>query len=665
MRRFTRTFLLRLLHASALASAAAPSAPAARDGIFTLGAIEVSGPRAAPADLLPARLTADALADLDRRDLATALPLLAGVTLINGGDRNEALVSVRGFDSRQVPLWVDGVPVYVPYDGNVDLRRFSTGDLALISVAKGFSSVLYGPNALGGAINAVSRRPQSPLEGTLSAFAGSGALRGFNARVGALRGAWYAQAYASYEQRDSFRVSDDFRPIATENGGDRENSFRRDEKASFKLGYTPNPTDEYAVGVSTQRGEKGNPPYAGADPRQRARFWRWPQWDKTSVYYVSTTQLAGGYVKPRLYYDTFENTLDAFDNATYRTQLLASSFRSIYDDYSWGASVESGLAPLGRHTLKSALHLKRDVHREHNVGQAVQTMRDETASLGLEHTWRPDDRLSLVGGVSFERRKNQHAQNRSGTGFVYFSANKNSSANPQLGVFYTPAPAATWHATIARKTRFPTLKDRYSYRLGQALPNPDLRPERALHYEVGYEGALAAGFRLRATAFLSQLNDAIIQVDNVARTAAGVALFQLQNFGRVENRGVELGLDQSPVKWLRWSASYTRLQRENNTALAIRLTDTPQHRVLATAEIKAGAGLSFHPSLEYATDRYSTSYGIVAPGYAVTNLHSRIRLPQGLTLSVGVTNLLDRNYALREGYPEAGREFTTRLDWKF
>lgn len=646
---------------------AAPPSPAAGSSgeVFVLGTFEVPGQALSPADALPAQLTAETLRQHERRDLAEALPLIPGVSLINVGERNEALVSVRGFDSRQVPLFLDGVPVYVPYDGNVDLRRFATGDAARVSVSKGFSSVLYGPNALGGAINVVSRRPQAAREGSLSTFAGSGGLRGFDARLGALRGAWYAQAHFGLEERDTVALSTDFRPAGAEDGGDRANSFRRDRKASFKLGYAPSAADEHAIGASIQQGEKGNPPYAGADPRQRARFWRWPQWDKTSVYYVSTTRIGGGYVKPRLYVDTFENVLDAFDNATYTTQALGSSFRSIYDDYTWGASVEGGLAPLARHTLKGALHFKRDVHREHNVGQAVQTMRDETASLALEDTWQPRRELSVVGGVSFERRRSQQAQNRSGTGFVDFPGNDNANANPQLGVFYTPAPGATWHATVARKTRFPTLKDRYSYRMGQALPNPGLRPERALHYEIGYTGPLAWGVRLRAAAFLGELSEAIVQVDNVAQTAAGAPLFQLRNFGRVENRGLELGLDQAPAKWLRWSASYTRLDRDNKTHPAIRLTDTPEHRVLATVELRPSAWLSLSPAYEYATDRYSTSYGIVAAGYAVAHLHARAELPEGFAVSAGATNLFDRNYALREGFPEAGREFVGRVEWRF
>lgn len=659
-----RTLPLAAGLAGLIAAAATPAAPPPAE-VFSLGSIEVVGRRESPADRLPVRLDDAVFQPLDRRDLAAALPLVPGVTLIHAGERNEALVSVRGFDSRQVPLFLDGVPVYVPYDGNVDLRRFSTGDVAFVSVARGFSSVLYGPNALGGAINVVSRRPRAPVEGALAAFAGGGGRRGFDARLGGVRGAWYAQAYLGVDASDTFRLASGFRPGPTENGGDRENASRRDRKASFKLGYTPSPDDEYALGVSVQRGEKDNPPYAGADPRQRARFWRWPQWEKTSVHYVSTTRLAGGYAKPRVYYDTFRNTLDAFDNATYTTQLLGSSFRSIYDDYTWGSALEGGLAPFSGHTLKGAFHFKRDVHRERNVGQAVQTMRDETASLALEDTWQAQRGLSFAGGVSFERRRSQEAQNRSGAGFVAFPANDNRTANPQLGAFYAPASGTTWHATVARKTRFPTLKDRYSYRMGQALPNPDLRPERALHYELGYEGPLAAGLRLRAAAFLGELQEAIVQVDDVARTATGAPLFQLRNFGRVGNRGFEIGLDQAPAKWLHWSASYTRLLRENKTAPALRLTDTPADRFVARAELRPLAGWSVLPIFEYATDRYSTSYGIVAAGYAVAHLHVRVDLPRGFALGAGITNLFDRSYALREGYPEPGRDFSTRLEWRF
>ncbi|MCS5517457.1 TonB-dependent receptor plug domain-containing protein [Pseudomonas qingdaonensis] len=72
---------------------------------------------------------------------------------------------MRGFDRLQVPVYIDGIPTYVPYDGNIDLGRFTTYDLSRIQVDKGFASLLYGPNTLGGAINLVTRRPVQEFEG--------------------------------------------------------------------------------------------------------------------------------------------------------------------------------------------------------------------------------------------------------------------------------------------------------------------------------------------------------------------------------------------------------------------------------------------------------------------------------------------------------------------
>ena len=88
----------------------------------------------------------------NRTDVSHALNILPGISLSNVGARNESTVFVRGFDSRQVPIFIDDVPVYISYDGYVDLARFTTFDLAEINVSKGFSSVLYGPNTIGGAI---------------------------------------------------------------------------------------------------------------------------------------------------------------------------------------------------------------------------------------------------------------------------------------------------------------------------------------------------------------------------------------------------------------------------------------------------------------------------------------------------------------------------------
>ena len=229
---------------------------------FALGEVLVVGAEDAGGDGTAARVTGEQADRAGRRSVAEAAALAPGVVYTRIGGRNEAAAYVRGFDTRQVPLFIDGIPVYVPYDGNVDMGRFDAFGLAELSIAKGYSPAIYGPNTLGGAINVVSLRPTQPEEVVARAGAFSGG--GFESalRAGLLRPAGYAQAGVSYRERDHYRVSDDFAPTATEDGGRRENSDSRDLQVSAKVAWTPGAKgDEFAVGFVRQDSEKGVPVY--------------------------------------------------------------------------------------------------------------------------------------------------------------------------------------------------------------------------------------------------------------------------------------------------------------------------------------------------------------------------------------------------------------------
>jgi iron complex outermembrane receptor protein len=82
-----------------------------------------------------------------------AIEYLPGVSVDHKAPRNQAGISITGFDTRQVPLYQDSIPIYVPFDGYVDLTRYLTSDVAEIQVAKGYTSPLLGPNLMGGVIN--------------------------------------------------------------------------------------------------------------------------------------------------------------------------------------------------------------------------------------------------------------------------------------------------------------------------------------------------------------------------------------------------------------------------------------------------------------------------------------------------------------------------------
>ncbi len=647
-----------------LAWAAGIPAQEAPAPVFTLGEVLVVGAEDGGHDGTAARVTGAQAEQRASRNLAEAAALAPGVTLTRVGGRNEEMAYVRGFDTRQVPLFLDGIPVYVPFDGNFDMGRFGVFDLGGLSVYKGYSPAILGPNTLGGAINVVTLRPTQPEELLVRAGVSSG--RGFDGalRGGLLRPNGYAQAGVSWRERDSFRVSSDFEPTETEDGGRRGNSDSRDLQVGAKLAWTPGDAgNEFAVAVVRQDGEKGVPVYAGSDPRVPVRYWRYTEWIKNSLYALGNVELGrGAYLKPRLYYDTYENTVKAYDDDTYTTQERRSSFTSIYDDYTFGGSLEAGLPAGERNQLRGAAHYKQDVHRERNAGERQYTMRDETVALGLEDRLRLTETWSLTGGASLEWRRSLQAEDPGGG--EDFGRNENTVFNPQAGLLYS-LTGGTFRATVARKSRFPTLKDRYSYRLGTALPNPDLEPETAMHYEAGYDGRATEHLRVRGAVFYSRLEDTIQRVDNVAQDDDGAWLYQVRNTGESEQAGVEAGIAWTVVEDLTAGADYMYLRRKNLNQPDLKPVDAPAHSLTLFGEWQPLPRLTVVPSVEYNSSRYSTSDGVKADGFWLCHLHAQWELPRGVELHGGVRNILDTNYELNEGYSEEGRSLYAGVQYRF
>jgi len=70
-----------------------------------------------------------------------------------------ATVRIQGLRGRYTQILADGLPLYGGQAGSLGLLQIPPMDLAQIEVIKGAASALYGPAALGGVVNLVSRRP--------------------------------------------------------------------------------------------------------------------------------------------------------------------------------------------------------------------------------------------------------------------------------------------------------------------------------------------------------------------------------------------------------------------------------------------------------------------------------------------------------------------------
>ena len=674
--------MMRTIGAWLVVATASASALAEDSNVFRLGDIQVTAKSIKEEGTGVQTVDQQQIQDFNRETVSRALNLESGITLANVGPRNESMVYVRGYDLRQVPVYVDGIPIYVPYDGYVDLARFNTFDLAEIEISKGFSSVLNGPNNFGGAINLISRRPTRLFEGDVGVGTylnddfGENGYRAF-ANIGTNQGSWYAQIGLSYLDKSQYALSDAFQAVsfipgnagrAAQPTGDRINSYNQDYKINLKLGYTPNATDEYAVNFIAQRGEKGVPSYAGDFPAAGAtgpRYWQWPYWDKTSYYFLSNTAIGeASYLKTRVYFDEFKNSLNQYTNSSYATLMTGSSGPSFYDDYTYGASVEGGTHLTPSNEMKLALHYKDDVHREHIINSKVQKFEDRIYSIGLEDNQQFGERLNVVAGVSYDYSETVEAQNLAFATQVMspFQTGDASGVNPAIGAFYKATDTGIARATFSQKTRFPTIKDRYSFRLGSAIPNPDLKPERVTHYEVGYADSWRDLAKFNTSVFYDDIRDLIQLVNNVASPGVGQNL----NIGKARYRGFELGGSVTPTTNLEFGANYTYIERENISSPTILLTDVPRHKVFAYGQWRFAESWRLIGSAEYNSDRVSSTNGQrIAGEFGIANAKLAWTIVRNTEVEFGVNNILDRNYQYIEGYPEEGRNYFVNLLYRF
>lgn len=678
-------------------------------GLFGLGAINLMG---------GTYITPEQTWYFAKQTLDQALTLAPGVTSSDGGSsRNERLIFVRGFDREQVPLYIDGVRVFMPYDNRLDFADFVTPDIAEIQIAKGYASVLDGPGAIGGAINLVTKRPTKEIEaeaGWTMSFARDGSYEGTTsfASAGTRQKYWYALVTGALYENTGWMLSDDFVPTANQGSGWRNNSERENWRVSAKVGVTPNATDEYAFSVIHQEASKGAP--LPVNNNWTLRYWDWPQRDLTNIYENSTTRIGeSSYVNTKAFYMMYNDSLYGYDNATLTTQTKPSAFRSYYNDTAYGAQIESGSDVTRWDTLKGAFFYRRDTHNEYQdmftnaragascgkIGTDQYAMQapcveptltsiQDTYSAAIENTIHVTSRVDFVTGVSYDWRVLQQAEgwalNETGyptasNGVYQYPTNTLDAPNWQSALVYRYQNDAKVYASVSQRTRFPTLFELFSLRFGSALPNPDLAPETATNWEIGWAGKVWNA-NLSTAFFYSDVTNFIesvyVNTPDPILNAGSAWVSQSQNVGNGHFIGWEGAADIPITSSLSTGGNVTLIRRDivNPRDSNFELTGVPDAKGIVYVKWYAIDGLSITPNVQWASTRW-TSYGVTAAhpytvyyqlgAYAQVNISAEYELRPGVTLNVVAQNLLDENYSFSDGYPEAGRSVTVGMKMKF
>ncbi|MGB7295322.1 MAG: TonB-dependent receptor [Candidatus Aminicenantales bacterium] len=579
----------------------------------------------APRDLPVATVTTIMTTQIEERrplDLAEAIRYAPGA-MVTFGDKDTYTLKLRGMDAKRIALLLDGIPEVEPYYSTFDLKTITAAGLNSLQITKGPSSVLYGPNTLGGIVNVITRRPGPEPRLNLTGSYGEHATRGVILDGGAQWRNFALAGSASYQDSNSFVYPDD----SGENVS-RANSDYERFNLTAKLYYTPSDQTEIMVNGGIYRSNYGMP---AALSVQRARYWRFKDWDRTSFNAGGFTSLGErSTLRFRAFYIGYRNTLDQWRDEA----MTVRQFESTFDNEVYGAFGLADLWAGAGNSLKLSLYFQRDIARQQDdIGLAWQEFDQSTMSVGLEDHFDLSDRWRIIGGLSLD-----HIAKYTGGG--------TTKLNPLVGVKFSPADYIDFHASYSLKSKFPSMRSMYSSSSG----NPDLVSEQGGCFEVG--GSFSRGVLISGAIFTTNFKNLIDSV----RLPDGTRLYW--NIGRAHINGAELQV-QKDWRWLSFLANYTYLDHRNESddrpldalsdhSLNFDVTLRPVSRLRLTA-------LGLYGSKSYWFDS-STNNVLEIPSYFSLDAVAAYDL-RAFEVFVKATNLFNATFYTEPGFPWRGRYF--------
>jgi iron complex outermembrane receptor protein len=352
-----------------------------------------------------------------------------------------------------------------------------------------------------------------------------------------------------------------------------------------------------------------------------------------------------------------------------------------------------------RNLVAGSFFIKDDTHSEQttsfskaNVATTTpqQTDKDRQWSFGLRDIVTLTSSLRATVGISADLLDGLQAQDLSSdkTQVVPFQVSGTCASdgtfqsctaytwafNPGAAVTYSTPSVGSVFLTYGHKSRFPTIKDRYSYKAGRAIPNPMLEPERARTWTVGYSRAIATRTVAQVDVFRSDVRDEIENIFFLSPLCTGGgkggagSCQQAVNVGEELHAGVNLAVRSTPMSRLTVDANYGFLHREISNGSGALPTGTPTHKAVATVTGLLPHGISALVTFRHQSGTLALSdNGLPLPvaNFTTTDIGGTFTLRHGISVQAGIKNLFDANYYYWEGFPEVGRNGYVTLRYAF
>ena len=465
------------------------------------------------------------------------LPLLH----VRKNSRGESEISARGSESRQVAVLVDGIPLTLAWDSRTDASVLPSTAFREMTYVRGLSSMLYGPNVLGGVIELpVGHSASRPARATAEVSTGLDHVGGFGSRastvvpIGGAAGKWMLRAGGSFSDSPGVPLANGIvEPIPGEHENLRVNTDFQSVDGFGALRYQGGSGSFLSFSAWTFKAERG---MAAEQDFDDARFWRYPDVHRTMAVIsggtghhrspfggVGDVEASLGVDFGRTDIDVYTardyQTLDGFEDGKDRTL----TFRMLADQ------------TLGsRGDLRGAFTMVETRHDEF-LPNGEARYRQQVMSVGAETEWRLIDmgrginalRLSVGGAYDVGKTPETGGREPGQPTLTELGA--------RIGLTMVAADGRLQaHTSLSRRGRFPSLRELYSGALNRFTPNPDLKPENLVALEAGVTTRVGSTSEIQVVGFRHQMNDAVVRItlpDNK---------FMRVNRNRLTTHGIEL-----------------------------------------------------------------------------------------------------------------------------
>lgn len=529
-----------------------------------------------------------------------------GVGPNSGG--NISIRGVSGSPNNQVLMLIDGQPQFMGIFGHPISDAYTSSDIERVEVIRGPGSILYGSNAMGGAINLITRQPRDGLS-----LYGKAAYGSYNTGL-------YTGSIGYH--KDKLSIFSSINRERTDGNRNDGNDEFRNTTGYLKLDYQISQNINLTLDGNIADATYHDPGPVGDEAPA----------DSTRDYTRRRTALS---VENR--YEKIEGALKFFYNNG--DHAFSDGFRS--NDFNYGLTFYQNLKLIKGNVITLGIDAKKFGGKPTNI-YSPQGIPD---GFDQEYRINETDLYALI-----QQRIGNKISAEAGYRFV--NNNLYGTAHvPAFGLAYQLAKNTSLKASATKGFRSPAVVDLFLF----PVANDKLEPEDLWNYELSWNQTSGDGkFNVEFTGFFINGKNMIQAVVVTAPPPVKI------NTGEFRNKGLEITTDYKISDQLGMLMNYTYLSTSKDLLYA------PEHELNVQGRYHWNP-LTFMADFKY-VNGLNTFVGeteVYTENYALLDFKIIWRTLDWMNVFVDLNNVLDKSYQIDRGYPLPGFNVIGGIELKY